>query len=607
MTAIIQFLNTPFHPARPQRGESSSLRTRASVVGLARFFAGPVQSRSSNGAGMGAVSMNVANMSLVTLLTACGQTAGRNMGWCGHEDPQPPGQAPKRFDVALNGMTMDSRQVRQGDLFVALGGSGGHGLQYLDKALAAGAAAVLWEPDPDSDWQSFVDARCKWIPAVRVEGLRGVIGHLANLFYDAPSHHLRVVGITGTDGKTSIAQLLAAAMNLNIDPADSAYGHQCGVLGTMGNGFTDDLQPALNTTADVISVHGWLAGFRAAGAEHAAMEVSSHGLDQDRVQAVRFDTAVFTNLSRDHLDYHQTVEAYARAKRRLFEMEGLKHAVINAADAFGQSLLNKPVGSYSRVAYGTAQFQAQVSAEQRVIIEEVRAGRSGLYLRLAGDFGDFAVQTRLLGLFNGDNLAAIYAVMRLAGFSNEQLLRRFESLTPVKGRMEAVQLNSTRQLPLVVVDYAHTPAALELAQLALQAHVTAEGRLLTVFGCGGDRDKGKRPMMGRVAQQHSDAVWVTDDNPRTEDPEAIIRGILQGLDQADTTPVKVQPDRAKAIHDAIAQAKAGDIVLIAGKGHEDYQWVGDQRLWFSDQQCAAQVLSDMASETANTSGEGGDA
>lgn len=618
MSAVVEYLNVPFHQPRPDREQVGESRKGGKVVTMARFFVGRIQ---RDGDHAGAAVQTVAHsgedsagcshpgnsgdsadmgesvVTLAGLLKSCSHTRRRAMTWCGYEDPMRPDQAPSRFEVPVSGMTLDSRQVTRGDLFVALRGTAGHGLEYLDKALEAGAVAVLWEQDPDSDWQAFVEARCKWMTAVGMEDLRSVIGHLAGHFFQAPSGALSVVGVTGTDGKTSIAQLLAAALNQgpinqSAKTAETAYSHQCGVLGTMGNGFTGELEPTLNTTPDVVSVHGWLGRFRKQGASQVVMEVSSHGLDQDRVQGVRFDTAVFTNLSRDHLDYHKTQEAYARAKRRLFEADGLNNAVINADDLFGRALLNRPAGPYQRIAYGHAHALAQVEAELRVVIEEARADEKGLFVRFSGDFGDFEAHTGLLGVFNGQNLAAIYAVMRLQGLSNTDIARRFAQLKPVAGRMEAVESIPGADLPLVVVDYAHTPAALEAVQLALREHLSETGRLLTVFGCGGDRDQGKRPLMGGAAQKVADAVWVTDDNPRSEDPAQIVEQILEGLDPASSTPVQIQHDRATAIDEAISCGHSGDVVLIAGKGHEDYQLIGDQRHWFSDRHCAAQILSE---------------
>ncbi|MCB1735376.1 MAG: UDP-N-acetylmuramoyl-L-alanyl-D-glutamate--2,6-diaminopimelate ligase [Gammaproteobacteria bacterium] len=480
------------------------------------------------------------------------------------------------LDVDVSGMSVDTRALRRGDAFIALNGSQAHGLEHLQVAIDAGASAVFWEPDEDADWAAYVAARCRWIPAVRVPALRAHLGEFAARYYGSPSDRVPVVAATGTDGKTSVTQIIARAMSL--------IGDRFGVLGTIGNGFPGELKATPNTTMDVVGVQSALAELVTAGASGVALEASSHGLDQGRLDGVHLRGAVLTNLSRDHLDYHGDVAAYAAAKRRLFLFPNLEFVILNSDDHFGRDLLADAAITARKISYGTA-------PDADVRIEEVAPRQDGLRVRLAGRLGGGVIASRLMGDFNAANLAAAFAVMRELGVDADAVLSALSRVSPIEGRMEAWHLPAD---VTVVVDYAHTPAALEHALRTLRSH--AIGKLHCVFGCGGDRDQGKRPLMGAAAERLADYTVVTDDNPRNEDPDRIIAQIVAGMQRPEAAAVI--RDREAAIRRTIAGAAPGDIVLVAGKGHEDYQIVGARRTWFSDRALVGQIQSEKNREAA---------
>ena len=468
----------------------------------------------------------------------------------------------------ITGLCLDSRKVRPGDLFFALRGTREHGLAHASQALAAGAAALVWEPSPQhAELPPPLRERLDGVPAFAVNQLRQQVGVIADRFYGSPSDALTVIGVTGTDGKTSCSHFIAASL-------DGRDG-RCGLIGTLGYGLYGALDAASHTTPDAIRVHGLLADMRAQGARYAAMEVSSHALDQHRVEGVRFHTAVLTNLSRDHLDYHGDVSAYSAAKRRLFLMPGLRHAVVNLDDALGRELARSVADSVQVIGYG---MQARPSDATVPMVrgERLELNAAGLRLHMDTPWGSASIQSSLLGEFNASNLLAVLATLVVAGLPFEDACAALERLQTVPGRVERFGGDSGK--PLVVVDYAHTPQALESVLHALRGH--GRHQLWCVFGCGGERDAGKRPLMAAAVQRYADRIVVTDDNPRGEDPERIIAAIMTGFDQPHQ--VHVERDRARAIAFAIANAAADDIVLVAGKGHEDYQEIQGKRLPFSD-------------------------
>ncbi len=465
-------------------------------------------------------------------------------------------------EAQIGGLALDSRQVAPGDLFFALEGTQAHGKQFVEQAIERGAAAVLLE----TQWARTGERN--GVPVISVPGLRFKLGALAERWFGNPSQAMTVVGVTGTNGKTSVSHFIAQALRVD---------GPCGLIGTLGyglvgNGLPGDLRPGAHTTPDAIALHGLLAGMCDAGAQQAVMEVSSHALEQGRVAGVAFDVAVFTNLSRDHLDYHGDMASYGRAKRRLFETPGLKYAVINLDDTFGQSLLAGMPGAVGTVSYGFDDSRLPPS----LLGSDLRLDSQGLRMRIDSDWGSGELAVPLLGRFNAENLLAAFAALLACGLGFDEVLARLSRAQPVPGRMQ--RLGGGPGEPLVVVDYAHTPDALTQVLDALRAH--GAGRLSCVFGCGGDRDVGKRPLMARAAERAADRIIVTDDNPRSEDPEVIVADIFSGFDNADA--VTVINDRASAIRHAVVTAAEGDVVLIAGKGHEDCQLVGGQRLPFSD-------------------------
>jgi len=398
---------------------------------------------------------------------------------------------------------------------------------------------------------------------------------------------LRMVGITGTNGKTSTSHWIAQALN------DAAQ--KCALIGTLGNGFVNALQASANTTPDAIHVHGLLAGYLHDGAQAVAMEVSSHALAQGRVNGVRFDVALLTNLSRDHLDYHGDMQSYAACKRKLFDWEHLKYAVLNLDDAFGAELAEQMQDTEVEIiGYGMSDNALQLAERLGVrMVYGHLAGMNGqgLQLNVHTSWGGAQLHSSLVGRFNAANLLGALAVLLVCDIGLSDAVQSLSKVQAVAGRMQRL---GDAQQPTVIVDYAHTPDALEKVLLALrEVSAAAEGKLICVFGCGGDRDRGKRAMMGLVAEKFSDHCFVTSDNPRSENPQDIIAGVVGGMSGNNH---EVMVDRAAAIQRAISTAQRGDTVLIAGKGHEDYQEINGVKHPFSDvaiAQLALQMWSDL--------------
>jgi UDP-N-acetylmuramoyl-L-alanyl-D-glutamate--2,6-diaminopimelate ligase len=468
-------------------------------------------------------------------------------------------------NLAVTGLVQDSRAIRPGDAFVAIAGFGAHGLNFVDVAKQAGVAAILFEPPAPVDIPAPADA-------IAVPNLRARLGELGDRFHDHPSQAMTVVGVTGTNGKTSTVQLLTQAWALR--------GMRNGSIGTLGAGLYGEVVPTGFTTPLVLQLHALLAQLRDAGAQAVAMEVSSHALDQGRVDGVHFDVAVFTNLTRDHLDYHGDMQAYGAAKAKLLAWPGLRAAVVNLDDAYGRELRAAlPAGTHT-IGLSSRGAQADVRAEN-VVLDAAGIG----FDLIVGD-ERASVQSPLLGRFNVDNLLAVAGALHALGGNADAIASTLSRLQPVAGRMN--RLGGDHAMPLVVIDYAHTPDALEQALSSLRAH--AQGRLVCVFGCGGERDVGKRPQMAAIAEAGADLVIVTDDNPRGEDGDTIVADILKGFSRPDAA--LVQRDRAAAIARAIGTASASDIVLIAGKGHEPYQEVAGVRHPFDDTAVARALLQE---------------
>ena len=465
----------------------------------------------------------------------------------------------ERLGIAPGELVNDSRKAAPGTVFAAYPGETRDGRDFIAQAVAQRVDGVLWEAD-----------HYQWDPALAtpnagVAGLKSRIGEIAAHIYGEPSRALHMVGVTGTNGKTSVAHWVAQAF--------SHLGRKTAVIGTVGNGFPAALTPALNTTPDAIELQQRLAFYRQQGATACAMEVSSHGLAQGRVNGTAFNVAVLTNLSRDHLDYHGDMESYADAKAQLFNWPGLGWLVLNLDDAFGQRL--ESGARHAHVAgYG---FQRGA-----VVGEKLRLTQSGLHLQVRTDWGHAELNAPLLGRFNAANLLAVLTTLLVSDARLDDACQALQHIQPPPGRMQTL---GGAAHPLVVVDYAHTPDALEKV-LATLREIVSDSRLICVFGCGGNRDTGKRPLMWRAASLGADEVWITSDNPRNEDPRRVIDDILAGT----TGKPHVEPDRARAIFEAIGGAHQGDVVLIAGKGHEDYQEVAGERLPFSDVAVARKAL-----------------
>ncbi|HEY0766872.1 MAG TPA: UDP-N-acetylmuramoyl-L-alanyl-D-glutamate--2,6-diaminopimelate ligase, partial [Steroidobacteraceae bacterium] len=457
--------------------------------------------------------------------------------------------------VLVSDVTLDSRAATPGALFLACQGRTHHGLQFASEAVARGARAVLYERDGDAGGLTAQLPTDTFVAAVPKLSER--VGVIADRFFGAPSQQLTVAGITGTNGKTTCAWLLAQA--LQHCHRSAAY------IGTLGFGLPAQLTPTLHTTSDAVSIHRQLAALRSLGAECVSMEVSSHALDQARVNGVRFNTAAFTNLTRDHFDYHGTMEAYGAAKARLFAWPGLAHRIINVDDAFGERLAAKPGGARLTVTTrAAAAAGAPPSSVQFVRAARVTPNPQGLLIEVESSWGAVALPVRLMGEFNVDNALTVLAVLLAWNIPLQDAARALSVSRAASGRME--MFGGRGRAPLAIVDYAHTPDALAKALRAARLH--CRGQLRVVFGCGGDRDAGKRPLMGRVAAELADDIIVTDDNPRSEDPARIVADILAGV--AQRAPLVVEHDRALAIRLGLQRSGPDDVVLIAGKGHEDY-------------------------------------
>lgn len=480
-------------------------------------------------------------------------------------------QAPER---ALREMTLDSRAAAAGDLFVAVAGHQADGRSFISQAIAQGVAAVVAEADGEAADGELREQH--GVPVVYLAGLNRRLSALAGRFYGQPSQALRLVGVTGTNGKTTTTHLLAQWAQL--------MGETSAVMGTVGNGLFGRVIPVANTTGSAVDVQQTLFQLRQQGAEFAAMEVSSHGLVQHRVADVYFAAAAFTNLSRDHLDYHGDMAHYEAAKWQLFASANVAQRIINADDDVGLRWLSVLPDA---VAVSVDRRLPSPLPARWLQATGVRYHAAGVEIRFDSSWGGGQIRSRLIGEFNVSNLMLAFATLLALGYPLDGLARTAGMLQSVNGRMEVFHAVGK---PTVVVDYAHTPDALEKALVAARRH--CHGKLWCVFGCGGDRDKGKRPLMGGIAEQYADRVVITDDNPRGEAPMAIIDDILAGLLNAGGATVI--PGRAEAVTSAVMQAGEQDVVVVAGKGHEDYQLIGKQRLDYSDRTTVARLLGALA-------------
>jgi UDP-N-acetylmuramoyl-L-alanyl-D-glutamate--2,6-diaminopimelate ligase len=471
--------------------------------------------------------------------------------------------------VRLDEATASSREARHGVVFLAYRGMSRDGRQFIGDAIARGVSAVLYDP-ANFSWHE------EWrVPHLGVPNLKAHASQIAGQIYGHPDEALWMTGVTGTNGKTSVSQWVAQGL--------AQAGRASAVIGTIGAGRVGALVATDNTTPDAVSLQRTLRDFVRDGVTACAMEVSSHGLDQGRVADVKFDVAVFTNLTRDHLDYHGTMEAYGAAKARLFDQRGVKHAIVNIDDAFGLALAER-LGARGGVKL--LRFSTGGNArDAQLVATDIAIGAAGLNFGIAGEFGAAHVESGVLGAFNVSNLLAVIGVLLAAGLDLPTAAGIAGKLSPVPGRMQTLRAAGK---PLVVIDYAHTPDALDKALFALAGLVPENGRLVSVFGCGGDRDRGKRPQMGAISARHAHLTVLTSDNPRTENAECILADIASGMG---AHPTRSIVGRQEAIFAALNEARANDVVLIAGKGHEDYQIIGEHKHPFSDVEVAGEALA----------------
>jgi UDP-N-acetylmuramoyl-L-alanyl-D-glutamate--2,6-diaminopimelate ligase len=461
--------------------------------------------------------------------------------------------------IDIKGLQNDSRKVSPGDLFFAYPGASCDGRLFITQAIENGAAAIVYEEETNPPFTSTK------IPLIPIKNLGQEFAAITNQFYAYPSRNLDITGVTGTNGKTTIAYLLTQAQQL--------LNRQSAYIGTIGYGTTSNIAPLSNTTPDNLVLQKILFDYHTQGVEMVNMEVSSHALEQHRVDGIHFNQAIFTNLSHEHLDYHKSMEAYALAKAKLFATQDLKSAILNRDDAYYSVMANNVPKTCNILTFGL--HGADIQAIDCML------SMKGSAFNIKTPWGMFRVITQLLGKFNIYNCLAVFACLVSQGYTPASVVKIFPSLKASPGRMELVNTS-----PVILVDYAHSPDAFENALNTLSALKVRS--LLVVFGCGGDRDKAKRPIMGKIAQRYADYIIITNDNPRSEEPSEIIAEIKQGMD--DSSNIVVIEDRKAAIAKAIELASEDDIVLIAGKGHENYQELGRQRIYFSDQGTVLDLL-----------------
>lgn len=468
--------------------------------------------------------------------------------------------------VPLAGIASDSRRVSKDFLFLACEGERSHGLDYVADAVANGAVAVAYDPAA-----TIEPPHNPGIPLVAVDGLGARLGELADRFYGAPSAQLKVIGVTGTNGKSTVAWLLSRCLG--------SLDRSCAYLGTLNHDLT---------TPPAVELHHRLAEFRDSGARFAAIEVSSHALSQRRVDGVRFDTALFTNLSRDHLDYHGSMREYAEAKAKLFLDYRPKHRIINLDTEYGSDLAQRCGNDVVTV---STNFDRVANGRPFVFVKAVVARTGGSDVSIRSSWGSGRFSLAMPGDFNVANAVIVVAALLQQGVSITAACNALSQAEAPPGRMQRVE--APKGAPIVYVDFAHSPKALEMALRSVRAH--CRGRLWCVFGCGGERDRGKRPLMGKTAQRLADHVVITNDNPRNESPGAIVRDIVAGLPSPHAATVI--EDRAAAIAWSIEKAAASDVILIAGKGHEKYQQIGSDRVAFSDYAVASAAVQSGHAET----------
>ena len=474
---------------------------------------------------------------------------------------------PVEFDVVVKNLVSDSREIQIGDVFIALKGESVNAIDYIDTAIDAGAAAIIWDSELDAVPFSWSKSPNK-IPMIAITNLKDKLVSFAINLYGNNSENINIVGVTGTNGKTSCVNFIAQALQAEAE---------CGLIGTLGLGVYPNLSLGNHTTPDVLTVHKAIASFVQSKAQYAAVEVSSHALAQGRVDGVKIKTAIFTNLTQDHLDYHKTMERYFNEKLKLFQRSDLENVIINIDSAYAEAIL-KEVSLKNIITYGL-----DITLHPDVYATNIQYGAEKTEFILHTSDGSIPVTSNLVGDFNVSNILAVCSYLILQGFQLEKIAEAISHIQSVDGRMQKIQ---SKGFPLVVVDYAHTADALEhvLNTLSKQFPKT----LCCVFGCGGERDHEKREQMGAVASSYANEIILTNDNPRSEKPESIVEQILKGI--ADKDKVSIELDRKKAIQQAIRNTKETGCILIAGKGHESYQIIGKKKIDFNDAHVVKEVM-----------------
>ena len=476
------------------------------------------------------------------------------------------------LDIEINNITLDSRQAKKGTLFCAIKGHSVDARKFIPNTIENEVSAILADNDEQQDYVEIV----KNTPIIYIKNLNSKLSKIADNFYQSPSQKANIIGITGTNGKTTISQLVCQWIDL--------IGFKAATMGTIGNGFYGKLQEAKNTTGSALDIQENIANFVKQGANTVTMEVSSHGLVQNRVDNVNFDTAIFTNLTQDHLDYHKTMEEYFTAKSVLFTKFNTKANILNLDDDYSLKLADLIKDKKSIIAICTENENLAKSFKNYVYAQNIEYSQEGLNISVQSSYGNFVISTKLIGKFNVLNILQAFATMVSLGFNTEDIIAAATKLNPVVGRMEV--FNNKKQAT-IIVDYAHTPDALEKALQASRKHT--KNKLWCIFGCGGDRDTTKRPLMAKSAESLADKIIITNDNPRTEDANNIIEDIFEGLNNKDD--VIILQDRFEATKYALDNSSKDDIILIAGKGHEDYQIIGDKTVHYSDRETACQLLN----------------
>jgi UDP-N-acetylmuramoyl-L-alanyl-D-glutamate--2,6-diaminopimelate ligase len=477
-------------------------------------------------------------------------------------------------EIEVSAISLDSRTVQAGGLYLSLATDNKQRLCYLKQAISSGVSVVLYEQEQDLISDEITALAKANIAAYAVRNLADKAGEIAARFYGHPSLALTVIAVTGTNGKTSVSQFIAQSLELLQMP--------CGVIGTLGAGRIGALNTTGMTTPDPVTLQAILADFCYQGIQYAVIEASSHALQQGRLNSVTIDVAILTNLSRDHLDYHHNMEDYSAAKALLFKFSSVKTAILNSDDKFGQILMTDLSDTGGKTIWDYSQQNEQAS----FYAKNCEVTPSGIQFEVIGELGNQTIKSSLLGQFNIDNLLATLASLISINISFKKACDVIEKCTSIDGRMQAYGDDKQAQ---VVVDFAHTPDALTKALTTLRKHLSEKGQLWCVFGCGGDRDVGKRAEMGRSAEQYADKVVLTDDNPRGEDPSAIMNDVLKGI--SEPKKVTIEHNRKLAIAYAISHASTNDIILVAGKGHEQFQEIAGVKQPYSDTECVKEMLA----------------